>query len=195
MKCEVTFMRLDTEASIRAVDERLAITTGPASRHKLDVVRRHMIAERDGDLDGLMATLGAAPVYRQWGAPERFFLSGRQAVRDYYADFVTGHRGARLEYVIDRIVVDSDTIITDGVRRSIYAGSELSGPEGWPLANFPVAGPGVLYLVTERQITTWPFGSDGLLAGEEGYRVVSDVHQLDDAEAAEVLGSADGADR
>lgn len=81
---------------------------------------------------------------------------------------------------------DERAVTTDGIRRSVFPGAAISAPDGWPLANYPVDDPDQLYLVTERQITVWPFDDKGLIAGEEFYRVVTDVRLLEPHEAAEV---------
>lgn len=186
-------MFLDTGKWIAAVEARIATEANPVVRRNLEVVRRHMIAERDGNLGDIMQTLSGHPVYKQWGAPESVQPAGREQVQAVYEDFIGTRRGSYLEYDIDRIVADESAVITDGLRRSVFPASVISAPDGYPVSNYPVEDPADLYLVTERQITSWPFDRDGLLTGEEGYRVVRDVRKLtadELAETAAVFASA-----
>jgi hypothetical protein len=177
---------LDPEKSIEAIRQRLAETTNPAIRNNLEVIVKHMETERDRDLDTCMDTISEHPVYYQWGGPEKVQPKSREQVRTSYAAAFAERRGAYLQYDIDRIVADEHAITTDGVRRSVFPGAVIGAPDGWPVSNYPVSSPEQLYLVTERQMTVWPFDSAGLLAGEEFYRVVSEVRPLEPHEAAEV---------
>ena len=178
-------MFLDTSKWIAAVEARIATEANPIVRRNLEVVRRHMIAERDGNLDEVMETLSGYPVYKQWGAPENVQPAGREQVRALYADFIGTKRSSYLEYDIDRIVADESAVITDGLRRSVFPASVISAPDGYPVSNYPVESADDLYLVTEQQITSWPLDRDGLLTGEEGYRVVREVRKLTADELAE----------
>jgi hypothetical protein len=179
-------MFLDTDKWVQDVEARIAVEHDPTVLRNLGVVRDHMIAERDGDLDKLMDTLSGSPVYLQWGAPQAVQPKGRDQVRAAYEEFVRTKRGSYLEYDIDRIVADASTVITDGVRKSVFPGHFLAAADGFPVRGYPVESPETLYLLVERQITTWPFDADGLLTGEEGYRVVVEVRSLTPDEIDEV---------
>lgn len=179
-------MFLNVNLWIEQITKRLEATGDPVRRRNLDIVRKHMLAERDGDLESLMATLSPNPRYEQWGGPERYAPRGTEAVRRFYASGISEGRGAYLEYDMDRIVVDEHCIVTDGVRRSVFPGALISSADGWPVSSYPVENPDDYYLVSERQATTWPFDHEtGLLSGEEFYRVVTEVRKLTAEELAE----------
>ncbi len=58
---------------------------------------------------------------------------------------------------MDRIVVDDDTIVTEGNFRS----------------RFPVDDPEAVYLLSLRMLIVWPFDADGFIVGEETYSAVT----------------------
>ena len=114
--------RIDPTKTWRLVEERLAREENPRRRQLLENVLAHMKAEAAGDIDGLMATLAPDPQYHQWGAtPGDMGPKGRDAVEQFYRDFVAS--GAQnLEYDVERLVVDDDCIVTEGIMRIVFPG-------------------------------------------------------------------------
>jgi hypothetical protein len=66
-------VEFDQSITWRQIEERLARTTNPRHRKMLETVIAHARAEADGDVDGLMATLGVdcAPPHRGWPSSAR----------------------------------------------------------------------------------------------------------------------------
>lgn len=157
-------MAVDKTKTWRKVEERLARETSPRKKALLENVIAHMKAEAIPDLDGLMATLAPEPQYHFWGPDGDFGPKGTANVRAYYEAFAKS--GAhRLEYDVERIVVDDDCVVLEGVMRMIYpgrtlvaAGRSIDDPDGW-------------YLYEDRMVTFWPYDADGRLTAEDSYSV------------------------
>ena len=153
-------------ASWQLLVDRLAAETDPRRRANLEIVARHVDAEVRGDLDALMATLTTTPIYRYLGATASSGPVGAEAVRAYYAKSVETGKN-RLEFEIDNVVVDEHAVVTGGVFRHAYVGSELRS-RGHDEST--VRDPDAWYLVQYRAIVLWPISaSDGLIAGEDVY--------------------------
>lgn len=145
------------------VEERLARETEPRRRQLLENVLAHMKAESAGDLEGLMATLAPNPQYHQWGAsPADHGPKGRAAVEQFYRDFVASG-ATNLEYDVERLVVDDDCIVTEGMMRIAYPGGTLQA------MGRDVDEPSAYYLYEARMLVVWPFDADGMLLAEDAY--------------------------
>lgn len=156
------------------VAERLARTTDPRQRAMLEVVRDHMAAEARLDLGGLLDGQVDEPRYHIWGSGRDTGPKGRDAIVRYYSDLVAARRGI-LEYDIERIVVDGETIVTEGFIRAFQNG---------PVARdfgFDVDDLDATYLVRYRALVLWPFDAEGRLLGEDGYGGVdpADAERVD----------------
>lgn len=113
-------------ASWSLLAERVAHERDARRRANLEVVARHVEAEVRGDLDALMATLVPEPRYEIWGGSSSVGPKGREeVVAHYQAMFDSGK--SRLEYEVTRVVVDDDSVVTEGVFRHAYTGSALAG--------------------------------------------------------------------
>lgn len=155
-------MMLDRMLSARRVEERIDGTTNERHRKMLQVLHAHLIAEADLNLDGLMATLVDEPEYHMWGSGRDTGPKGRDAVARYYTDLVAARRGV-LEYDIERIVVDDDTIVTEGFIRA-YQHGPVAAEFGYAVPELDAH-----YIVRYRALVLWPFDDDGRLLGEDGY--------------------------
>jgi hypothetical protein len=157
-------MAVDKTKTWRKVEERLDRETSPRKRALLENVLAHMKAESVPDLDGLMTTLGPHPDYHFWGPTGDTGPKGTDAVRAFYTAFASS--GAhRLEYDVERLVVDDDCVVLEGVMRIIYPGRTLAAmgrtvddPDGW-------------YLYEDRMVTFWPYDENAKLIGEDSYTV------------------------
>jgi ketosteroid isomerase-like protein len=156
-------MRIDPTRTWRKVEERLARETDPRRRRNLETVLAHMKAEASGDLDALMATVAEGAEYHAWGSPDPTFSPrGRAAVRAFYAAYVAS--GAhRLEFDVDRLVVDADCVLTEGTMRIAYPGTLLK------MLGHVVDDPEAFYLYQARMCTVWPMDAQGLVLGEDTY--------------------------
>ncbi|NMH98207.1 nuclear transport factor 2 family protein [Pseudonocardia acidicola] len=152
------------KASWKLLADRVEQERDPRHRANLEVVARHVEEEVRGDMDALMATLVPEPQYRIWGASSSTGPKGHaEVVAHYQAMFDSGK--SRLEYEVTRVVVDDDTVVTEGIFRHAYTGATLAGRvvaadevdlERW-------------YLVEYHALVVWPIGADGLIEGEEIY--------------------------
>jgi hypothetical protein len=132
-------MAVDKTKTWRKVEERLAREQSPRKRALLENVLAHMKAESVPDLDGLMTTLAPNPDYHFWGPDGDTGPKGTEAVRSFYTAFASS--GAhRLEYDVERVVVDDDCVVLEGVMRIIYPGRTLAAmgrtvddADGWYL--------------------------------------------------------------
>ena len=123
-------MKLDPSKTWRLVEARLAREQNPRRRRNLETVLAHMHAEADGDLDRLMATVSDAAIYHAYASDDPIFSPrGKEEVRRFYQNFVAS--GAhRLEFDVDRLIVDDDCILTEGTMR--IAGDMVIGGKLYP---------------------------------------------------------------
>jgi len=158
-------MQIDPNNTWRKVEERLKSETGTKRRRNLETVLAHMKAETAGDLDGLMATITTKrePHYHAYGTDDPVLNpKGRDAVRQFYAAFVASG-AVKLELDVDRLVVDDDSVITEGLMKIAYPGSLLR------LMGHAVRDPDAFYLFRTRMCIVWPMDEDGLVIGEDTY--------------------------
>jgi hypothetical protein len=156
-------MRIDPSKTWRKVEARLARETSPRLRRNLETVLAHMKAEAATDLEALMATVAENASYHAFGAPDPLYSpQGKEAVRGFYAAFIAS--GAhRLELDVDRLVVDADCIVTEGVMRIAYPGAIVE------LLGHTVDDPDAYYLFEARMAVLWPMDEHGLVIGEDTY--------------------------
>lgn len=157
----------DPEQSWAALEARLARETDPRRRQLLEQVRDHMRTEIRGELPALMATLVDEPSYHLWGLPVEAGPKGRAAVEEFYRQMIAGG-GNNFQFEIRRIVVDDDTVVTEGVMRqpmpgTAVAASGVSEVEGEPVDTEAT------YLSEMQILTVWPMSADGRIAGEDIY--------------------------
>lgn len=158
-------MKIDPNKTWRKVEERLKAETDPRRRRNLETVLAHMKAEAAGDLEGLMATITRSrePSYHAFGTDDPVLSpQGSEAVRGFYQAFVAS--GAlKLELDVDRLVVDEDCVVTEGVMRIAYPGNVLR------LMGHQVDDPEAFYLYETRMAVLWPMDDEGLVIGEDSY--------------------------
>ena len=149
------------------LEARAAQTDNPRHKKLLLEVRDHMEHEIKGELEPLMNTLTAEPVYHFWGGLQNMVLEGRDAVRGFYQGMIaTG--GQQFEVVVEKIVVDDDSVVTEGRVRQVYRGAALSALGMTEAAGAPL-NEDALYLSDAQLITVWPADPDGKLIGEDIY--------------------------
>lgn len=156
-------MKLDPSKTWRKVEERLARETDPRRRRNLETVLAHMKAEAAGDLDALMRTVADDAHYHAYGTSDAFLSpNGKGAVRDFYAAFV-GSGAFRLEFDVERLLVDDDCVLTEGVMRIAYPGATLQA------MGHAVDDASAFYLYEARMAVVWPMDESGLVLGEDSY--------------------------
>ncbi|WP_067168925.1 nuclear transport factor 2 family protein [Microtetraspora niveoalba] len=154
---------IDPRKSWAALEERLARETDPILHRNLEIVITHSKAEARGDLDALMATLSDSPAYRL-GAPDMPGMRprGHAEIRAYYSDFIASG-ATQLQYDVDRLAVDRDCVVTDGLMRMAYPGRTLLA------MGIEVDDPDAYYLYESRMAIVWPIDEHGRIIGEESY--------------------------
>jgi limonene-1,2-epoxide hydrolase len=159
--------KFDPDQSWAPLDARISKERDPRRREVLERVRDHMRTEISGDFDGLMATLTDDPRYHFWGLPVEGGPKGREAVSDFYRQMIDGG-GHRFHFDIERIVVDDDTVVTEGKihQKTSVEALRVSGieeVEGEPLDD------DATYIAETHIVTVWPIASDGRIIGEDIY--------------------------
>jgi hypothetical protein len=153
---------VDRGLSARRVQERLDRTDDQRERAMLTTVRDHLQAEADVDVDRLVSTLSEQPNYHLWNAGHDIGPDGFDGVLAYYQDLVAVKRHI-LEFDIERIVIDHETVVTEGWIRALNLGS-VARARGWIVDDDDAT-----YLVTQRVVIFWPFDAEGRMTGEDGY--------------------------
>lgn len=156
-------MKLDPRKTWRLVEARLAREQDPRRRRNLESVLAHMKAEAAGDLDALMATVAEDAHYHAYASDDPIFSPrGKEEVRRFYSAYVSS--GAhRLEFDVDRLLVDDDCVLTEGTMRIAYPGSLLR------FMGHEVDDPDAFYLYETRMAVVWPIDEQGLVSGEDSY--------------------------
>ena len=158
-------LQFDQTKTYRSVEEKLARTTNPRHRLLLQRLLQHSRGEVEADLEAVMATLAPNPVYRAWHGSPLLSPSGTYAVRKFYVEEVFGRGRHVFESNKDRIVVDDDTIITEGDMRIIAWGRDARDN------GIPIDDPDACYLMSVRVLIVWPFDTEGYILGEESWSV------------------------
>ena len=154
----------DPALMVSRVRDRLERTTDPRHRRMLEQVLEHLSGEVGFDLDQLMDAYPVPePQYRLWRDGEDVGPKGRDAVRGWYEGYLRA-RGLVLQYDIETIVVDDDTIVTDGFMWAVLPGPAMR-QRGVP----PEAELSRVYLKRYRNCILWPFNAAGELVGEESH--------------------------
>ena len=154
---------IDPRRTWAKVEQRLETETDPVLRRNLETVLRHMKAEAVGDIDGLLDTLSDDVAYHAYGTTDPMVNPvGKDGVRTFYENFVASG-ATRLQLDVDRLVVDRDCILTEGVMRMAYPGRTLQA------RGIQVDDPDAFYLYEARMATLWPFDEHGLAKGEDTY--------------------------
>jgi hypothetical protein len=159
-------IEIDPYRSWLPLEARAEHETNELHRALILEVRDHMKHEIRGDLEPLMATLIAEPVYHFWG-DNPFVLEGRAAVRGFYENLIaTG--GNQFQVVVDRIVADDGGVITEGQVKQVYRGSQVVAMGLRELDGTAIADDDLI-LTTTQLITVWPAGAAAKLVGEDIY--------------------------
>jgi hypothetical protein len=158
--------KIDPHRSWLPLESRAAAEPNPQRRSLLLQVRDHMAAEIRGELEPLMATLTAQPIYHFWGTAP-MIIEGADAVRGFYRDMIA-RGGQQFEVVVERIVVDDGAVITEGQVKQVQRGANLLAMGVRELAGAPVTETD-LFLTTAQLVTVWPADPDGKLVGEDIY--------------------------
>jgi hypothetical protein len=159
--------KFDPDQSWAPLDARISKETDPRRREVLQQVRDHMCTEISGDFDGLMATLTDEPRYHFWGLPIEGGPKGRKAVAEFYSQMIAT-RGHRFHFDIERIVVDEDTVVTEGKIHQTIAFEALRASGIDEVGGEPLDDDAT-YIAETHIVTVWPIAPDGRIIGEDIY--------------------------
>lgn len=162
----MTDIAIDPYRSWQALEDRASRETNELHRALITRVRDHMELEIRGDLDPLMDTLVADPVYHFWNE-NPFVLEGRPAVRAFYENMIAAG-GNQFQVVVDRILVEDGGVVTEGQVRQLYRGPQVIAMGVTELDGDPVTE-NDLILTSTQLLTVWPAGEDAKLVGEDIY--------------------------
>ena len=153
---------IDQHLTWRKVEERLEREDDPVLRRNLEMLLKHMKAEAALDLPTLMSTVSERAIYRNFTPEGSFGPVGKAAVRQFYEEFAAS--GAeKLQLDIDRLVIDRDCLLTEGVMRIAYPGRTLQA------RGIAVDDLDADYLFETRMAVVWPIDEHGLFIGEDSY--------------------------
>lgn len=161
----ITELRPAAERSWQLLANRAGTEPDPRKRANLEIVARHVREEVRGDVPALMETLVPQPVYEVWGASDSVGPKGYDEVKAFYeASIAIGKN--RLEFEISNVLVEHDTVATEGIFRHAYTG-ELLTSRGFAAED--EVEPAAWYLVEYRALIVWPIDVGGLIEGERMY--------------------------
>ena len=160
-------MKLDPNRTWKLVEKRLADERDPTLRRNLELVLAHMKAEARADIEGVVATLTKKPRYITYANPDDPILNptgSKDAVRRFYDATIVQTGAHRLEFACDRVIVDADSVFTEGLMRMAYPGATLRA------MGIEVDDPTAYYVAESRMGVVWPVDqAEGRLTGEETY--------------------------
>lgn len=161
-------MKFDPQTSWLPLRAQAQETTNPIHRQLLEGVANHMEAEINGQIEPLMATLCAHPIYHFWRVgPENMILDGYEAVKGFYENMFTNN-GQNFQVVCERIFVDDKGVITEGKVRQKYESAALKAM-GLTEINGQSLDTTSTWLSNTQLLTVWPNAGDGRLLGEDIY--------------------------
>jgi hypothetical protein len=151
------------ERTLAPLDARIAQTTNPRHLAILRNYREHLVAEIAADVDAIMKTQCAEPMYHFYGAgvgdtgPK-----GYQQVRAFYEHiFEQGYN--KLCYVSDRFVVDDRALFHEGWMNIVFPGRALQQ------MGISVDDASANYVYTYRQSAIFHYDENGICTGEDTY--------------------------
>ncbi len=83
-------------------------------------------------------------------------------MRAFYERFIASGAG-QLQLDVDRLVVDKDCVLTEGLMRIAYPGRTLRA------MGIEIDDDDAYYMYETRMATLWPFDERGLAKGEDTY--------------------------
>jgi hypothetical protein len=160
-------VKLDPNLTWKLVEERFDAETDPRRKRNLELVLEHMQAEARADIEGVVATLTEKPRYILHSNPEDPVLNpagSKDAVRAFYDATIVQTGAHHLEFDCDRVIVDEDSVFTEGRMRMAYPGKILHA------MGLTVDDPDAYYLSESRMGIVWPYDpAEDRLTGEEVY--------------------------
>jgi len=158
-------MKIDPYRMWRLLEERIGKETNPLHRRQLETIVKHMKGEAMGDIDYILTTVSPDAVYVLYGLPGTppQLFHGHDEIRGFYNAMLDAI-SVNQELCVDRVVVDDQCVVTEGVTRTALRGRTLAA------AGVPVDEIDAYYYSEGRSLVIWPFDPvTGLLTGEQIY--------------------------
>ncbi len=148
----------------QSVERHMAKIRDPRRRAVLACVRDHLKAEAEGNFEQMLGTLAADPNYHFWVEGNGFGNGpkGRGAVKAHYEGLFRERRHV-CDWDIDRIVVDEDTVVTEGFFDQLFPGKVLAA------RGAKIDDEDAVYALRVRLLILWPFDENAKLVGEDSY--------------------------
>jgi hypothetical protein len=159
-------LAIDPTNAWRLLEERLKTETNPLHRAHLETVIHHQKGEALGNIDQIISTLSPNCVYNVYdapGAPPRVYR-GHAGARQWYTELLETI-SVDLEHAVEILTLTDDYVVMDGPTRAAIPGKVLEK------AGIKVQDPEAFYLIESRTLVIWPFDKDGLVLGEDIYRI------------------------
>ena len=170
-------MKLDPTKTWSAVEAAYEAEANPRYKQLLKHVRDHMKTEVCGEIEPLMDTLTGEPQYHIWGQGPDRGPKGRIAVRTFYESLIASG-GNLFEFNVEKIMVDANTVVTEGRLRNTHAGDQLLAA-GVPEVNGEPVESAAKYVSNAQLLTVWPADPNGKLIGEDIYFGSNPFDQLE----------------
>lgn len=172
----------DQSRTWKPLKAKLDQTTNPRHRKLLQEVLNHAYGEVTADLEAVLATLAPNPVYVNVRQGTDKQPKGMDEIRQFYINEIFGGGRHIIEGNKDRIVVDDNTVITEGTMRVFQWGRDLARN------GVPIDDKDATYLLTVRLLIVWPFDADGKIIGEESWnRDFQSLVKIPDEDVPEVF--------
>jgi hypothetical protein len=159
---------INPEKYLDGINVKLESVTDERSRRRLNMLKEHVAAEVVGDIERIMKTLIAEPVYHFWGgnAMGMKHFVGYAECRAYYENlFATQSHDIERHY--SRLIVDETGIFGDGLIRVFVQGDLL--PKVAADVNMADIDPAGFYVTERQSCVIVPFSDDDHMVGEDMY--------------------------
>ena len=158
---------IEPHRSWEPLTEAVRVAATAREQALLTLVRDHMAAEVQGDLQPLMQTLVADPVYNIWNQAGPMRLQGRATIEGLYRDmFEVG--AEQFEFVIEKIITGSNDVVTEGHLKQIHTAGGLRDA-GIEHVGESAVDESALWLSDAQIVVIWPATAEGHLIGEDTY--------------------------
>jgi hypothetical protein len=168
-------MNVDPERAIAAMRARRDALTNPRHVALVDIWIEHLESERAGDVERILDHLADDVRYRRWGHDREEFGS-KDVMRRRFERVREGGGGVwpAYEFEIDRLLVDDEHIVMDGMFRSQIRGAQLRAQN----APLPEDAKDEDEFVIERRYCMFVTFRGSEVVGEDAYRDRASIVKL-----------------
>jgi hypothetical protein len=163
-------VQLNRTGFVSQVEAKCARITNERHRQMLSVYMEHTMAEIDGDLGRVMATMNDEPRFHIWIRGQDIGPKGHEQVEAMYKRMFST-RTNFMEIDLQRVIVDDEGAVVEFGQRKIMPGTNLvSGPMAETLlARGEKPDASAHYLTKGRAVVFLPFNDRGQMLGEDSF--------------------------